>query len=473
MLAIAVLLLLLVAPWMAVAGVEAEPPPPQVDMGANLAPLRDWSSQLAFQDAFKMSRRFFTMNEDYVPAGANPFDSGVSDQIPQDADGYPLELPYYVPGTPDDVPQIVRALTYRSIEGHYPAGHYICLFDGTGTLDFGGVTNEQLVAAGRYEFNELDPGNGISVKITCSEFGDHVRNIRIFQEQFEDTYATQVWNPDFIANLQSFNVQSIRFMDWQGGNKPDPQTWADRSTATFQTQTTRKGVAVEHLVHLCHAMEVSPWFSMPFINDGDYNTQFATYVRDNLDPSLTIYLEWGNEAWNASGDIYQWVEDNKPAGLNHPEGYAYFADILFNTWLTVFAGQESRIVRVIGGQSGSPFQLQKALAWIFANGNGCDAGSIAHYVYADESSLTADSTIDELKAMMLQQVTDSLANRLENKTHCDTYGIPLLAYEGGQHLQPPNSAYLPLLLAMQTDPAIYDVYQSLFEQWKSDVGGGL
>ena len=285
--AITVLLLLLVAPWLGVADVEDEPPPPQVDMGANLAPLRDWSTQLAFQDVFKMSRRFFTQNEGWVSGGKNPWDTGVIDQIPQDADGYPLELPYSVPGTPDDVPQIVKALMYRSLEGHYPTGHYVCLFDGTGTLDITGVTNEQLVAPGRYEFDELVPtDNGISVEILSSQLGDHVRNIRIFQEQFDDTYATQVWNPDFIANLQSFNVQSIRFMDWQGGNKPDLQTWADRSTPTFQTQTTRKGVAVEHMVDLCNQMAVSPWFSMPYINGDDYNTQFATYVRDNLDPSL-------------------------------------------------------------------------------------------------------------------------------------------------------------------------------------------
>ena len=79
--------------------------------------------------------------------------------------------------------------------------------------------------------------------------------------------------------------------------------------------------------------------------------------------------------------------------------------------------------------------------------------------------------------MMLKQVTGSLVDRLENKTHCDTYGIPLLAYEGGQHLEPEPSGsepdYLPLLQEMQTHPAIYDVYRKLLEQWDYDVAGGL
>ncbi len=124
--------------------------------------------------------------------------------------------------------------------------------------------------------------------------------------------------------------------------------------------------------------------------------------------------------------------------------------------MTVFAGEESRIDRVVGGFSGSPWQLQQALDWIFANGGGCDAGAIAQYIYADFSVVTPGSTIDELKASMIQIITEDLPDRLENKSHCDTYGIPLLAYEGGQHLQPPDSAYFPLVLAMKTDTAIYD-----------------
>ena len=133
--------------------------------------------------------------------------------------------------------------------------------------------------------------------------------------------------------------------------------------------------------------------------------------------------------------------------------------------------------KVVGGQDGSPWQLRQALDWIFASGGGCDAGAIAQYVYADVSSLTPDSTIDEIKAMMLQSVAEGLEERLENKGHCDTYGIPLLAYEAGQHLvpDPPGSSpeYLPLLQQMQTDPAIYDVYKKLIEQWDNDVAGSL
>ena len=44
-------------------------------------------------------------------------------------------------------------------------------------------------------------------------------------------------------------------------------------------------------------MKADPWFSLPVaVDDSDeYANKFARYVAGNLDPSLNVYIEFGNE----------------------------------------------------------------------------------------------------------------------------------------------------------------------------------
>ena len=70
-------------------------------IGINLAGIADWSEKFTvFTDAFKQSR-LWTPNAD----GSGAWDSGVD--IPLDAQGYPLEIPFNDGVHP---PQTVRAL---------------------------------------------------------------------------------------------------------------------------------------------------------------------------------------------------------------------------------------------------------------------------------------------------------------------------------------------------------------------------
>ena len=45
-------------------------------------------------------------------------------------------------------------------------------------------------------------------------------------------------------------------------------------------------------------MNASLQFNMPAYATSSYITQFAQYVKANLNPNLKVYIEYGNEDWS-------------------------------------------------------------------------------------------------------------------------------------------------------------------------------
>lgn len=57
------------------------------------------------------------------------------------------------------------------------------------------------------------------------------------------------------------------------------------------------GIPVEIEVAMCNALQCDGLFVLPYRVDSTYITNFATYIRDNLNAGLTPYFEIGNEVW--------------------------------------------------------------------------------------------------------------------------------------------------------------------------------
>ena len=67
-------------------------------------------------------------------------------------------------------------------------------------------------------------------------------------------------------------------------------------------------MSVQYIVDLCNTLDKDMWVDMPVGTDSTYLTNFATYVRDNLNPGLKVYVEYGGEVWNnAYTDQYAYV----------------------------------------------------------------------------------------------------------------------------------------------------------------------
>lgn len=283
----------------------------------------------------------------------------------------------------------------------------------------------------------------------------------------------QTFHPLFRQWLKPFGT--LRFLDWQKTNANPPATW-DQRPRPGPLQSDSRGVAVEYMIELCNDLDADLWVCIPHHADDDYNRQFARLVRSQLEPQLKVFVEYSNEVWNSIFPQYKWVKERAEAADRHLyEQVAIEAGRDWDIWLEEFGEQGDRVVRVLAGQSANRWHLEVATKQL--GPDGFDAVAIAAYIGISRKD--AEAWFDD--QVTADQVLDRLFWKLENKDrarwagHAELarkYGVPLLAYEGGQHLtthgrRPP---YLKAFQRAQSHPRMYDLYREMFDTW-FEAGG--
>ena len=367
---------------------------------------------------------------------------------------------------------------------HYPTGTYTLTFDGAGTVDIVNFTGPVQVFSQNgglgTPFNVNIPtalSGGIVVAITSSDPADYVRNIRLVMPGLESTYQTQPFNPQYLSTLQGFSY--LRFgsigVNNASWNEEVGMTWADETPVTYRTQAKTTGESVEYMVDLCNELHENMWVNMPVGSDSTYLTNFATYVKDNLDPGLKVYVEYGNEVWN-SGYTAEWNYVSAYATANSLTTQQATADLTancWNIWRQVFTGQTSRMVRVLATQFDAPFQLNPEIARLVATSSpsdpnhGFDIISEAPYFGPNTSSFNSQTTVQQIEAAGIADLngpwSQNLRNAMQNIENWEVQlnqQIPVIMYEGGWDLSFPNVSSVPwenAFLAAQTDPGMFQV----------------
>ena len=211
-------------------------------LGINLAGVVDWSPEMVFVDVFKHSRAWISQ-QDGQPWGKGP----------------ELEL------TPEGWVRRLRpgqyATTLLCVGGGHPTGRYVCLYDGTGRLEFQGNARVLEQSPGRIEL-EVSPQESMMLHLRETDPSDPVRNIRVIMPGFEETYAEQPFYPPFLERWRPFRV--IRFMDWMQTNNSEIRQWSERPRPEHASQAI-KGVALEYMIELCNELKTDPWFCMPHV----------------------------------------------------------------------------------------------------------------------------------------------------------------------------------------------------------------
>lgn len=465
--------------------------PRKVYLGLNVSSNNYYSTQFLFVDPMKSAMPWVTQNSYNVPGGKNPWHTGVLDQIPCDDDGYPLELPYDVPGT--EAPQIVATLIYR-IDGQYPAGDYTLLYDGEGEIQvrFDGVIVSQ--EPGRIIFRVSTPSpSGVFIKIMRSVRGNHIRNIRIIPPGCEEICQQYTFNPLFLSRFTG--VKAIRFMDLAMTNDNPVSSWSERTTTTFYTQGDPRGLALEYMIDLANQMNADAWFCVPHMADDEYVRNMAIMIRDNLRPGKKVYVEYSNEVWNnifsqssyaremgcSMGlweDCYDGVNDG---GDQFYSGVAYYAmrsAQIFKIFEEVF-GDDTRLVKVLSTMTAIPsvtnFLLQKFHdPQINPYNVRASALGITGYFGMQADDIVKNGeldtiTVDEIISRSRLSLSQTIYYLIENKKVADLYGLPVVAYEGGQHLV--SVAYKDvdtltnLLINANRHEGMGDLYRLLFDAW--------
>jgi hypothetical protein len=439
-----------------------------------LAGVTDYGSEYPFVNIFKNARDWITHNHPDWSAGVpwDPWSTEFTDLIPRDDQGYPLQVPFDLPQA--DTVQVLRTVWANTRQ--LPSGVYVLLYDGKGEIDFWGDAQILRQEEGRIEVavtGGLDASGIMAMEILRSEASDHIRNIRFLLPGTEMNYQEHPWTESWLEKLEPF--QQLRFMDWGATNNSTLSKWEDRPTEDDFTFTI-KGVPYETMIDICNYKQADAWVCVPHRASEDYVRNVARLFRNELDPSLHLYVEYSNEVWNWIFTQAHYGLDSLDQKLEWPERLGPRIAQVMQWWTEEFEGQEDRLIRVLGTQHGWFDIGDRIYRQIESSGKDhlIDAISPAAYLSIDADQL----------ALLGSQATpaDVIEGARNYSFHPSNYvlqgwnahadlaarkGKKLVFYEGGQHFTPQPwgtiQDYNPALMAAQESPLMYQLYQELFD----------
>ena len=474
-------------------------PPAQVRplIGVNVNELHYEDASFPFIDLFRQS----------APFKDNVLEMPEADKVEYDPQGWPLRL---------NGAKIATKFIGKMPPDALVEGDYVVLYDGTGVLSYGhGVEavsqspNRDLIRLHKGEDGEINA----SLVIESMEEADPIRNIRILPPggicqdnpyqrvfaqadcasgaaylPFELYYTSIRFTPEYLNYLKDFGT--IRFMAMSGITRNPESHWPERPNlqeATWGGGYGARGAPLEIQVDLANRMQADAWFNLPHAADDDYIRNFATYVRDHLHPEARVYVEYTNEVWNTSFSHSEYTQKKGiKAGfsINSVEaGYQYYikrAGEVFAIWEQVFGGRE-RFTRVIGSWDTRP-DISKKFLGEYGGAQIADAMAIAPYFGGNTKGYRESTTVDQIFDLTtskdsfrsLPQVLDHVHEQAEI---AHSYGLKLIAYEGGQGLvdwvtREPTQHPNPLFFAANRDPRMGDLYTQMLTGWK-EAGGEL
>ena len=240
------------------------------DVGANPDVNADYVTNMAWTDIRCLFR-------DWGQLGA-PWNTG---GIQLSANSYPL--------------QDSEALTFMK---GYPSGVYKLSYDGTGTVAFTGATMSNKTTAGGHTTADVSItrnatlDNMVTLKITGINTGDPVRNLKLIAPGYPAD-GSQMFTNEFVKRCRPF--KSLRHLNWMCTNGSPLVNWTDRTPPTGFQQCTNKGVAYEYMIELSNQAGRDIWVCVPDQATDAFVTGFANLLRDKLNPSLHVYVEFSNE----------------------------------------------------------------------------------------------------------------------------------------------------------------------------------
>ncbi len=472
-------------------------------LGTNLAGIAYWSSEMPFLNQFKN-------NDQWVTHSNSTWDTGEEAYLQLDSDGYPKSLK--ASSADPNSPQLfnsVGMLLFRSFpntsKGYYPAGQYVVLYDGEGTITYG--FDGQLVssAPGRDVINVTPSSGGINLVITSTDpngTGNYIRNIRVVRADREAALASgQIFNPDFLQAIKSFKV--LRFMDWLDTNGTQLSSWLNRPMVSNAFWGTVNGAPLEIPVALSNAVGADPWLNVPVMADDNYITMMAKLVHSQLASNLRVYVELSNEVWNSGFSQESYAQNQGLAlwpGANpyqaNRDWYGMRVAQMCDIWKSVWASDSNRVICVFAAQAANTWTATEALNCpLWTSGAPCSKHSIgvlaiAPYFGANPNwvlptawmsqsdgglgsffqSMTSQNDSSVPAGGFIGQAIGWVSNYAQVATAAN---LPLVAYEGGQSFATNSASETALnrfFANANRDARMGSTYLTYLQDWKSNGG---
>jgi hypothetical protein len=297
-----------------------------------------------------------------------------------------------------------------------------------------------------------------------------------------DADPNALFDPLAVADAKRYN--SIRFLGWSAGVNANIEsvTWESRTKPGDGIINGPDTVPIEYMVKLANDTQTNPWFLIPWNASDDYIRNMAIYVRDNLDPNLKAHVELSNEVWNwVFPQTVQARNEAKAANL-YPSNdglamlyrYGQKTGEVMDVWSSVYAGQMSRLVRIIAFQNGGSWGANLVLKWDGGNGvisKKVDAVATAPYFgyKLAAGSLSTAAQIDAFfNTNVEQDIESAISGAKAVKTVATTYGLRYMTYEAGQHYI--SDGDVTQLEKISRDYRMGKAYTRYLTRWRNEIG---
>jgi len=449
----------------------------KLEFGTNLGGLVDFGTELPFVNLMHNAREWYTKDIDNP---TDPFNSEQAQNLSYRSDGYPTHVPQSI--NESDFDQ--RVITIWGITDGWPIGQYTVLWEGTGELRFwGAYENVEQTDDNRMTFDVVNPlDNVLEMTILTSDINDPIHNIRILMPGTESTYETEPFNPLWLEKLSIF--PSVRFMDWGMTNswgQPDTWTWDDPSLFDWQdraqvnnyTWANSKGIPYEMMIKLLNDFDLDGWVCVPHRASDNYIENMARLFEENLEAERHLTVEYSNEIWNWIFGQAQWLNKYgcELQNVSWPEGIVPYVQNCLDIWSDAYEGELERITRVAGVQA-SWQDVSNRMVNNLREGSFDAITPTFYFGFSDEGdtaldNLGANTTVEDIAFYARQGMEDGKLFLTTQKNElADPLGLPMIFYEGGQHLTGhpfgEEPSYSQALLDIQRDTAMYNLYNEWF-----------
>jgi hypothetical protein len=212
-------------------------------------------------------------------------------------------------------------------------------------------------------------------RTAASTTADGVTDVKLWRPGYA-TDGSAIFTKEFINAMRKVHV--IRTMDFIEANSNPTTTWGERRKPNRIGQGNELGQAWETMVQLANATNRDIWINVPvrandeyilklaklfkYGSDGSepYSSAQANPVYPPLKPGRKVYVEYGNEIWNASPGFYGFsrakaMSDAVRLDTTHPianDGPVTDTYIGLRRWVAFRSGTISQTFRsVFGGEA--------------------------------------------------------------------------------------------------------------------------
>ncbi len=365
----------------------------------------------------------------------------------------------------------------------YPPGRYVLTWQGKGDVRLVDV-GIQLVRDGdsRRVYAVAAPSDiGLRVVIFATDPSDPVREIRVIPPG--GSLDGRVLHPDYARLLGRMGV--VRMMDWGSTNNSDASRWEERAAVADFSWGTPRGVPWAAQIAAANEIGADLWICVPHQATDDYVLRLAELVGESLRQDLRVWVEYSNEVWNGQFEQHHWVAKHLVRnGEAPPRAYGRRAVEVFRAFEKALP--DARVVNVVAGQTGNPWILDQALDAAFGCGGEPEVAAVTAYFGSLQTEELASlrhahgGAHGPAFALLRSGVSSDLSSLWQkNAEIASSHGVPLVAYEGGQHLAATNvkqrndGAFIAWLEKLNEQQAMREVYQHLRETWKSAGGRSI